>query len=331
MRARVLVSFALVYVVWGSTYFAIRVGLETLTPFALGSFRFLAAGSVLYAWSRLRGGAAPSRAQWRVAALTGALMLLLGNGAVIFAEQRAPSGLVALMVTSVPLWMVLLDWLRPGGSRPDATVFVGLAVGSLGIVLLVDPVAALRGAAVPPFEAGILLVGTVSWAAGSLYSRHHKVEGSTTLLAALQMLVAGVLFSGVALARGEFARLDLASVTLRSWLAVAYLAAFGSIVAYSAYIWLTRATTPARLSTYAYVNPIVALFLGATFAGEQVTPRVLLAATLVLAAVVAITAGRDRVRAALRVIRGAPKPTLPTPHPPLPKVRKPEGSRERSA
>jgi drug/metabolite transporter (DMT)-like permease len=266
-------------------------------------------------------------------------MLLLGNGAVIFAEQRAPSGLVALMVTSVPLWMVMLDWLRPGGSRPDVTVIAGLAVGSLGIVLLVDPVAALRGAAVPPFEAGILLVGTVSWAAGSLYSRHHKVEGSATLLAALQMLVAGALFTGVALARGEFARLDLANVSVRSWLAVAYLAAFGSIVAYSAYIWLTRATTPARLSTYAYVNPIVALFLGATFADERVTPRVLLAATLVLAAVVAITAGRDRVRAALRVIRGDRESAVAsgrarsgsnTP-PPTPRVRKPEGPRERSA
>jgi drug/metabolite transporter (DMT)-like permease len=336
MRARLIVSFALVYVVWGSTYFAIRVGLETLTPFALGAIRFIAAGGVLYAWSRFRGAPAPSPAQWRVAALTGALMLLLGNGAVIFAEQRAPSGLVALMVTSVPLWMVLLEWLRPGGTRPDGTVIAGLAVGSLGIVLLVDPVAALRGAAVPPFEALILLVGTVSWAAGSLYSRHHKVAGSATLLASLQMLAAGVLFSAVALARGEFARLDLAAVTLRSWLAVGYLAAFGSIAAYSAYIWLTRAATPARLATYAYVNPVVALFLGATFAGERVTPRVLLAASLVLAAVVAITAGRDRVRAALRVIRGtgAPvvgKPRGTTPHPPLPGVGKPGGARERSA
>ena len=328
MRTRVIVSFALVYVVWGSTYFAIRVGLETLTPFALGAVRFLAAGSVLYAWTRLRGAARPSRAQWRVAVITGTLMLMVANGAVIFAEQRAPSGLVALMVTSVPLWMVLLDWLRPGGSRPDGTVIAGLAVGTAGIVLLVDPVAALHGAAVPPLEAGILLVGTVSWAAGSLYSRHHKVEGSTIQLAALQMLVAGVLFTGVALARGEIARLDLAAVSLRSWVAVGYLAAFGSIVAYSAYIWLTRATTPARLATYAYVNPIVALFLGATFAGERITARVLLAAGLVLAAVVAITAGRDRVRAALRVIKGGGNTT---PHPPVPKVGKPDGARERSA
>jgi drug/metabolite transporter (DMT)-like permease len=302
MRARLIVAFGLVYVVWGSTYFAIRVGLESLTPFTLGAIRFLVAGGLLYGWTRLRGAAPPSRAQWRVAALTGALMLLVGNGAVIFAEQRAPSGLVALIVTSVPLWMVLIDWLRPGGTRPDATVFAGLAVGSLGIVLLIDPVAALRGAAVPPLEAGILLIGTLSWAAGSVYSRHHKVGGSTTQLAALQMLVAGVLFAAVAALRGELAQVDLATVTARSWLAVGYLAAFGSIVAYSAYIWLTRATTAARLGTYAYVNPIVALVLGAAFAGETVTPRVMIAAALVLAAVVAITAGRDRVRAALRVL-----------------------------
>jgi drug/metabolite transporter (DMT)-like permease len=231
-------------------------------------------------------------------------MLLIGNGAVILAEQRAPSGLVALMVTSVPLWMVLLDWLRPGGTRPDLTVIGGLALGSLGIVLLVDPAAALRGAAVPPLEAVILLVGTLGWAAGSVYSRHRKVAGSITQLAALQMLVAGVAFTAIALARGELTPESLGAVTLRSWLAVGYLAAFGSIVAYSAYIWLTRATTPARLGTYAYVNPIIALILGATFLGERVTSRVIIAAVLVLVAVVAITAGRDRVRAVLRALPG---------------------------
>jgi drug/metabolite transporter (DMT)-like permease len=169
-------------------------------------------------------------------------------------------------------------------------------------VLLIDPVAALRGAAVPPFEAAILMIGTLSWAAGSVYSRHHKVAGSTTQLAALQMLVAGALFSLIAVVRGEAAQLDLAAVSARSWLAVGYLAAFGSIVAYSAYIWLTRVTTPAKLGTYAYVNPIVALILGASLAGEAITPRVMIAAALVLAAVVAIGAGRDRVRAALRVL-----------------------------
>lgn len=300
MRLKLIVAFAIVYLVWGSTYFAIRVGLESFTPFALGALRFLVAGSALYVGARLRGAARPSRAQWRAAAITGGLMLMLGNGAVIFAEQRAPSGLVALMVTSVPLWMVLLDWLRAGGTRPDGAVIGGLGLGSLGIVLLVDPVAALHGAAVPPFEALILLVGTVSWAAGSLYSRHHRIQGSAPLLASLQMLVAGVLFAAVAALRGEWAAFDVAAVSPRSWLAVAYLAIFGSIVAYSAYLWLTKAATPARLGTYAYVNPIVALFLGATFAGETITPRVLLAAALVLVAVVAITAGRERVRAVLR-------------------------------
>lgn len=300
MRARLIAAFAVVYVVWGSTYFAIRVGLESLTPFALGAVRFLLAGAVLYAWARRRGAPRPGRAQWAAAALTGTLMLLLGNGALIVAEQRAPSGLVALMVTSVPLWMVLLDWLRPGGTRPDGAVIAGLGVGTLGIVLLVDPVAALHGAAVPPFEALILLVGTLSWAAGSLYSRHHRTPGGATLLAALQMLVAGGLFTVIAALRGEWAALDVSAVSARSWLAVAYLAAFGSIIAYSVYLWLTRAATPARLGTYAYVNPVVALFLGAAFAGERITLRVVLAAGLVLAAVVTITAGRERVGNVLR-------------------------------
>jgi drug/metabolite transporter (DMT)-like permease len=300
MRVKLLAAFAIVYVVWGSTYFAIRVGLESLPPFALGALRYAVAGTLLFVWARARGAPAPTGAQWRSAAITGTLMLLIGNGAVIFAEQRAPSGLVALIVTSVPLWMVLLDWLRPGGSRPDHTVIGGLALGTLGIVLLIDPGAALHGAAVPPLEAAILLVGTLGWAAGSVYSRHHKVAGSTTQLASLQMLVAGVAFTVIALIRGELTPQVLLNITARSWIAVGFLAAFGSIVAYSAYIWLTRATTPARLGTYAYVNPLVALVLGAAFAGEQITSRVLMAAGLVLAAVVAITVGRDRVRAVFR-------------------------------
>jgi drug/metabolite transporter (DMT)-like permease len=314
MRAKLIAAFAIVYVVWGSTYFAIRVGLEGLPPFTLGAVRFLAAGGALFLVARLRGLPAPTRAQWGVAAITGTLMLLLGNGAVIFAEQRAPSGLVALVVTSVPLWMVLLDWLRPGGTRPDAAVIGGLALGSLGIVLLVDPAAALRGAGVPPFEALILLIGTLGWAAGSVYSRHNRVAGSATSFAALQMLIAGAMFSIVATVRGEVTQLDLGAVPGRSWLAVAYLAVFGSVISYSAYLWLTKAATPARLGTYAYVNPIVALVLGAAFAGEVVTPRVVLAAALVLSAVVLITAGRDRVNAAIRVFPfrgrrtgGAPK------------------------
>jgi drug/metabolite transporter (DMT)-like permease len=254
----------------------------------------------LYAWAHARGAPAPSRAQLAAAAVAGALMLLLGNGAVIFAEQRAPSGLVALIVTSVPLWMVLIDWLRPGGTRPDGMVVGGLALGTLGIVLLIDPAAALRGAAVPPLEGLILLFGTLGWAAGSVYSRHRKVPGAITQLAALQMLVAALAFSVIALARGEVTPETLQAVSLRSWLAVLYLAAFGSIVAYSAYIWLTRATSPARLGTYAYVNPIVALILGAAFAGERITSRVVVATLMVLAAVLIITVGHDRVRSVVR-------------------------------
>lgn len=286
-RAKIIAAFAVVYIVWGSSYFAIRVGLEAVPPFLLPGIRFLLAGSALVVWARRTGAPRPTRAQWRVGAVTGTLMLLVGNGGVTFSEQRAPSGLVALMVSIVPLWMVIIEWLRPGGVRPGKGVWIGILAGSCGIVLLVDPGASLHGAAVPPFEALLLLLSTLGWAAGSLYSRHTRVEGSTLMLAGLQMLVASGLFLIIALVRGELD--DVRAAGPIPWLAVAYLAVFGSVVAYSSYVWLTRATTPARLATYAYVNPIVALILGALLGNEPITLRVLIAAALVIVAVIAMS------------------------------------------
>ena len=291
-RVRLILAFAIIYVVWGSTYLAIRIGLETMPPFLLAGIRFLTAGALLFAWVRLRGAPAPSAAQWKAVTILAILMLVCANGAVTWSEQRAPSGLVALIVTSVPLWMVLLDWLRPGGVRPTRSTLLGLVVGSCGVVLLVDPGATLRDAGVPPLETAVLMLGTACWAAGSLYSRQHKVGGSTFLLTSLQMLVAGAILLALAGARGEFAGFAPTSVSLRSWAALAYLVLFGSIAALSAYLWLTRATTPARLGTYAYVNPVVALLLGAALVGERLTPRVGLAALLLLGAVGLITVGR---------------------------------------
>jgi drug/metabolite transporter (DMT)-like permease len=196
------------------------------------------------------------------------------------------------MVTSVPFWLVLLDWIRPGGSRPKVATVFGLVAGATGIVLLVDPGAELGAAAVPPLETLVLLIGTLGWASGSLYSRLHKVGGSTTLLASLQMFVGGGMFLVIAAFRGELAGLRISEVSLRSWIAVGYLVLFGSIAALSAYLWLTRATTPARVGTYAFVNPVVALLLGAALAGERLTPRVGVATFLVLTAVALMTATR---------------------------------------
>jgi drug/metabolite transporter (DMT)-like permease len=288
--ATLILAFGLVYLVWGSTYWAIRVGLDSVPPFLLGAIRFAVAGGLLLAYAWFVDRSRPTRSHWRAATLTGVLMLLMGNGAVMLAERRAPSGLVALVVTTVPIWMVLLDWLRPGGRRPALAVFLGLALGTWGIALLVDPTPAPGQAAVPPFEVAVLLIGTIAWAIGSLSSRSGRAPGPATLLAALQMLVASAAFAGVAAGTGEFSSFDAARVAPRSWLAIAYLAIFGSVVAYSAYVWLVRVTTPAKVSTYAYVNPVVALALGAALGGEAITPRVITAAVLLLGAVVLINA-----------------------------------------
>ncbi|HEX9892631.1 MAG TPA: EamA family transporter, partial [Gemmatimonadales bacterium] len=277
----IVAAFATVYVVWGSTYWAIKVALDSFPPFALGAIRYLIAAGLMLGVLAATGTARPTREHWKAAAITGTLLLLLGNGAVIFAEQRAPTGLVALIVASAPLWIVLFDWLRPTGIRPERMVFAGLGAGTLGILLLVDPSGSV-GSGVPLRETGLLLVGAMAWSAGSLWSRHSKVTGSAMVLVALQMLVAGILFSGLSFATGELGRLAPARVTLESVLALGYLILFGSIIAFTAYVWLMRVASPAAVSTYAYVNPVVALTIGTAIGGELLTPRTMVAAAVLL-------------------------------------------------
>jgi len=286
---KLLAAFAGLYLIWGSTYLAIRFAIETLPPFTMAGVRFTVAGAVLYLWSRhLRGVEAPSRSQWRAAAVVGGLLLLGGNGAVVWAEQFVPSGLVALLVATVPFWMVLLDWVA-GGARPTPGLVLGLLAGLGGVALLVtgDEV----GGAGPSALLGGLAVlgGAFLWAAGSIYSRSADLPSSLRLGSAMQMLTGGAMLLGVGAILGEWAEVDPAAVSARSALALGYLVVFGSLIAFSAYIWLLRVSTPARVSTYAYVNPVVALVLGWALADEPITPRIVLAAVIILAAVVAIS------------------------------------------
>jgi drug/metabolite transporter (DMT)-like permease len=286
---RVVAAFAAVYLIWGSTYLAIRFAIETVPPFTMAGVRYLIAGAVLYGWMRLRGTSSPTRYHWISAAIVGGLLLLGGNGGVVWAEQRVPSGLTALLITSVPLWMALLNWLRPGGMRPSGPVAIGLFTGFAGVALLVSPGELAGGLHVDPLGGAVLLLASLSWAAGSLYSRHARFPESALLATAMEMIAGGVLLLAAGLVAGEWARLDLAAVSPKSFLAFAYLIAFGSLVGFTAYIWLLRVTTPARVSTYAYVNPVVAVFLGWALAGEPLTPRTLIAAAIIICAVVLIT------------------------------------------
>lgn len=287
-KARLLLAFLLVYVLWGSTYLAIRIAIGSMPPLVMGSVRFLIAGTAMWAWARLTTGAKASRAEWRGGLIVGTLLLFGGNGAVIWSEQRVPSGIAALLVAVVPLWMVLLDWARPGGARPRAAVFVGLGLGLLGLALLVGP-GAFGGGGVDPIGAGVLMVGSLSWAFGSLYSKKAPRAGSPILNAGIQMLGGGVALAIASVASGELAQLHPAAVTLRSAAALAYLIVFGSLVGYTAYLYLLSHTTPAKASTYAYVNPVVAVFLGWAIAGEPVTPRTLVAAAVILVSVALIS------------------------------------------
>jgi drug/metabolite transporter (DMT)-like permease len=291
-RLELALAFAAIYVVWGSTYLAIRFAIETVPPFLMAGFRFVVAGVLLYGWARWRGAARPTAGHWGAAAVVGALLLLGGNGAVVWAEQRVPSGVTALLVAMVPLYMVVIEWARPGGLRPTPAVAGGVLLGLAGLVLLVGPEQILGGSHVDHAGALALAFGCLTWSLGSVYSRHAPLPASPQLATAMEMLAGGAMLLFAAGLHGDWGRFDLHAVSLRSALAVVYLVVFGSLVAFTAYIWLLRESTPARVSTYAYVNPLVAMLLGWALAGEPLTPRTLVAAAVIVAGVVLITRSR---------------------------------------
>jgi len=282
-----------VYIIWGSTYFAIRVGLESFPPLFLAGVRHLGAGLLLCAlfW---RNGTRPTRAEWVTAAVTGVLMLFGGNGGVCWAEQSVPSGVTALLVATVTLWMVLVDWLRPGGHRPSAQVMLGIVIGFAGMVVLVGPAHLGNSGRVDPIGAGVLVLASLSWACGSLYSKHGSLPSSPLLGAGMQGLCGGSVLCIVGLLSGEGGRFHPASISLRSGLAVAYLVFFGSCVGFSAYLYILKKSTAPRVATYAFVNPIVALLLGWAFGGEGLSARTLLAGGVILTAVVLVITARHR-------------------------------------
>lgn len=304
----VAAAFATVYLVWGSTYLAIRFAIETLPPFLMAGARFLLAGLILLFIVRRRERTVMTGWHWFSAGLTGSLMLIGGNGLVCWAEQTVPSGLAALLIATVPLWMVVLDWLAFGGTRPRARVIFGLIVGLFGVYLLIGP-STIGGERVDLAGGLALLAACMFWSLGSLHSRRAKLPGSPFLATAMQMSIAGALLLVVGALSGELGRLDVSRVSFKSGLALGYLVVFGSILALTAYTWLLRVSSPARVSTYAYVNPVVALMLGALLAGESLTPRVVLAATVILGAVILITTSRPKA-AVPRVAKADTPPIL---------------------
>ena len=287
-QLQVVVALGVVYAVWGSTYLFIRIAIETLPPFLMAGVRFLIAGALLYGWSRLRGGARPTGVQWRAAAIVGILLLAMGNGTVVWVEQQVPSGVAALLVGLVPAWIVLLDWVRPGGSRPALLVMGGVVLGFAGVLLLVTHGGATQGQGISPV-AGFIVLSSLAWAAGSLYARRAPLPAAPLIGTAVEMLAGGAVLIVAGVLTGEPARLDTRHISLVSVLALVYLVIFGSLIAYTAYTWLLRSVRPAIASTYAYVNPVVAVLLGWAFAGEAVSGWTFLAAAVIVSAVVLIT------------------------------------------
>jgi drug/metabolite transporter (DMT)-like permease len=292
VRFRIIIAFAAIYLVWGSTYLAIRFAIETLPPLLTAGARFAVAGPLLYAWARRGGGPRPSRRQWLAAVIAGGLLLLGGNGLVTSAEERVSSGLTALLVATVPLWMVLLDWVFLRAGRPSLKVLLGLALGLVGIVLLIGPAHMLGEHRIDLIGVGLALVAALSWAIGSLYARRAPLPDPPLLGTAMEMISGGVLLLLASGIKGEWGQVDFAAVSVSSWLALAYLTVLGSIVGFTGYTWLLRVSTPARVSTYAYVNPVIAVMLGWALGGETLTAQMLLAAVVIICAVVLITTGR---------------------------------------
>lgn len=296
-RARVVATFTAVYLVWGSTYLAIHYAVQTIPPFLMVGSRFLTSGTLLYCWARWRGAARPPTRQWRDAAIAGLLMLCLGNGAVSWAEQRVASGLAALLIAVVPLWVVIVDWARPHGRRPTTGVILGVVLGLAGLVILVGPSTILGHGSVDRTAALVLVGGSLAWACGSVYNRYGDRPTSAVLSTGIQMLGGSVALLVLAVLSGELRRFEPAHISPASIAGWLYLVTFGSLVGFTAYIYLLQAVAPAKASTYAYINPLIAVFLGWALAGEAVSARTLVAAAIILAGVAMITFAQSRAPA----------------------------------
>lgn len=288
---RIWAALMAVYVVWGSTYLAIRVTVRTLPPLLSASARFLIAGALLYLWASRRGERTedrPTGAHWRSALIIGAAMLFGGNGVVSLAEQTVPSSLAALLIATVPLWMVVIRRFVLK-ERAGWMELLGLAIGFGGIVLLVNP---FEAGGVDPLGAGLLLLASLSWASGSLFARRATLPARPLVGTAMQMIAGGVVLLAAGTIAGEWADLAPSRVSLESLLAVGYLIVFGSWVGFAAYVWLLRAAPTSLVSTYAYVNPVVAVLLGWAILSEAITPRTLIAGAVIVAAVALIVSAR---------------------------------------
>lgn len=305
MKTKIWIALIALYIVWGSTYLAIRFAVETIPPFLHAGLRFLISGLILILWRRAAGDDMPTRAQWKSVAIIGTLLLLGGNGLVSFAEQRIASGVAALIVGTTPMWLVLIESLRPNGVKPTWLIIVGLIVGFSGIYLLIGPSASTGKLQFDTIGTVAVIAAAFLWALGSIYSRSADIPKSALMTTGAEMLAGSVPLFLVSLALGEWSRFNIAQVSTESWLGLIYLITFGSMVGFVAYIWLLQNAPISLVATYAYVNPLVAVLLGAWFASEPLTSRTLAAAGIIIGSVIFINWARQ-VKVKKKPLQSAP-------------------------
>ena len=282
-KIKIIAAFGIIYFVWGTTYLAIRLAINTIPPFLMAGIRFTLAGILLYGWSYWRFDKKPGLSDWGKAAIPGILMFVGGNGVLTWSETFIPSGLAALIIATVSIWMVVLDWLFFSRKRPDKLTLSGIAIGVAGVALLTgvgDEVLINGGSIIVGIL--VLTLASMSWAAGSLVSRNIKSTASLQFTISMQILIGGLALILIGSAKGEWPQVSLQTISLQSILALSYLILLGTLLAYSAYLWLLRVSTPAKVSTYAFFNPLIAVFLGWLLLDEPLTLETIVGAILIL-------------------------------------------------
>ena len=294
MKTKLWTALIALYIVWGSTYLAIRFAVETMPPFLHASLRFLVSGLILFIWRRAAGDPKPTVGNWKSTAIVGTFLLLGGNGLVALAEKHIPSGIAALVISTSPFWLVLFESLRAGGTKPNWQSILGLVIGFSGVFYLIGPAEITgSGQQFNTFSLILLLCAPVLWSLGSIYARGAEMPQSTLMSTGMQMLAGAVSLFIVSAMSGELSSFNLAQVTLRSWLGLAYLITFGSLVGFVAYGWLLHNAPVSLFSTYAYVNPVVAVFLGWWLANEELNIRMVVASAIIIGSVIFINYARQ--------------------------------------
>ncbi|MGB9233045.1 MAG: EamA family transporter [Terriglobales bacterium] len=304
---KLLLAFGIIYLVWGSTFLAIRIGVREVPPFLLAGIRFCVAGIVLFAWMRARGTPLPTRREWASASVVAVLIFVGDYGLVFWSERRVPSGIAAVMLATIPLFMALSEIVFLRTQRLTARLAFALLIGLGGVAVLVSHSFGLGEEPVNPYGALALVIAACSWSGAAVLLRKLPLPASKPMSSAAQMLLGGVWLAITSTALGEFRGFDVRAVSRGAWLALAYLIVAGSIIAYTAYVWLLHHESPTKVGTYAYVNPVIAVAIGYFLGGEGIGPRTLLGMLLVLVSVVVITTTRVKKPEPVR-LEEAPQP-----------------------